>query len=177
MIATRNIPALDLIIRDLPCVVAPPAVTVPVCLECLLPLTRVQHVSPCPRCSAPLCDTCLGGEIKYHVAECHMLSEAGIKLDISDYDENHIFYATILHLRMWRTRQTGSDTWKRINFLQEESNQEYLQQKIWEEVGDYIHKTLNINDISTEEVRRLSGIKVGLDLTTQTNLLDLLLHA
>ena len=78
---------------------------------------------------------------------------------------------------MWRTRQTGSDTWKRINFLQEESNQEYLQQKIWEEVGDYIHKTLNINDISTEEVRRLSGIKVGLDLTTQTNLLDLLLHA
>ena len=106
-----------------------------------------------------------------------MLSEAGIKLDISDYDKNHIFYATILHLRMWRTRQTGSDTWKRINFLQEESNQEYLQQKIWEEVGDYIHKTLNINDISTEEVRRLSGIKVGLDLTTQTNLLDLLLHA
>ena len=113
--------------------------------------------------------------MKYHVSECHMLAEAGVKMNISDYDENNIFYATILHLRMWRTRQTGSDTWKRINFLQEESSQEYLQQKIWEEVGDYIHKNLNITEISTDEVRRLSGIKVGLRLTTQTNVWDLIL--
>ena len=158
MVATRNIPALDLIIRDRPCVVAPPAVTPPVCLECLTPLARVTHVSPCPRCSAPLCDTCHGG--KYHVAECEIFVSTGVTLDITDYSVNNIFYACILPLRMWRTKTADPVQWEKINFLQEESSDTFHKMGIWQEVSHYIHQKLNVTDISTEEVIKLSGIKV-----------------
>ena len=64
---------------------------------------------------------------------------------------------------MWKEKIAGSasNRWKRINFLQEESNKQYLEQEIWQEVGDYIHNKLKITDIPTSEIRRLSGIKVG----------------
>ena len=142
---------------------APPAVTVPVCLECLLPLSRVPHVSPCPLCQAPLCHHCVSSP-SYHLAECQLFQAAGVNIEnIGDYHKNHIFYACILHLRMWKEKIAGSasNRWKRINFLQEESNKQYLEQEIWQEVGDYIHNKLKITDIPISEIRRLSGIKVG----------------
>ena len=85
---------------DSPCVIAPPTVTVPVCLECLTPLSRATHVSPCPRCSAPLCDTCHFGP--NHAIECEMFVEANVKINMTNFEENDIFYACILPLRMWR---------------------------------------------------------------------------
>ena len=142
--------------------VAPPAVTVPVCLECLIPLSRVPHVSPCPRCHAPLCDNCVSHP-SYHLAECEMFQAAGVKIDdVVNYKQNHIFYACILHLRMWKEKlsESTNNRWKKINFLQEESNKQYLEQEIWNEVADYIHKKLKMTDIPTSEVSRLSGLKV-----------------
>ena len=70
---------------------------------------------------------------------------------------------------MWKEKIAGSasNRWKRINFLQEESNKQYLEQEIWQEVGDYIHNKLKITDIPTSEISRLSGIKVGKLQTTR----------
>ena len=152
------------IFRDRPLIVAPPSVTRPVCLGCLAPLTpddgRRPHV-PCPQCSAPLCDQCVvsddpGG----HQAECRLLREAGLRLELGDLSQTHILYAAILPLRMWLTRVQRPEVWHRLNTLQSDTSEAHRQKPIWREVADYVQNTLGVKDLSQEEIVRLSGIKV-----------------
>lgn len=169
LVASRNISSQELIMRDTPCVIAPPAVTAPVCLECLTPLTMVSKVSPCPACSAPMCSTCVTCPT-HHVAECELLQAAGTRLDIKDLTENNILYACIMPLRMWRTQEKDTTAWSKINFLQEDHSEAFCSQTIWREVADYIHDTLGIKAISRDEITRLSGIKeVNACSLTQSN--------
>ena len=165
LVATRPIPALDLVMTDAPVTIGPPAVTAPVCLECLTPLIS-GHVTTCPRCSVPLCDTCAAcPELPLHEAECDLIRDSGVSLDIGDnLDKSHILYAAVIPLRMWRTRQRDPVTWDKINFLQEESQEIQLEsgQNIWQEVAKFINETLGITDLTLGEIIRLSGIKVVL---------------
>ena len=147
-------------ITDQPSVVGPPAVTAPVCLECLVPLASVRDgVTECSLCSAPLCarPECQHGP--NHLAECLLLQEAGTRLEIRDYEANNIFYSAVLPLRMWSTRQSDSLLWAKINFLQEEKEDQLAGAQMFTEVADYIHTRLGVAGLSTEEVLRLTGIK------------------
>ena len=165
LVATRPIPALDLVMTDAPVTIGPPAVTAPVCLECLAPLSP-GHVATCPRCGVPLCGTCAAcPELPLHEAECDMIRDSGASLDIGDnLDQSHILYAAVTPLRMWRTRQRDPVTWDKINFLQEESPeiQSESGQNIWQEVAKFINETLGITDLTLREISRLAGIKVVL---------------
>ena len=154
--ATRDISPLETVITDVPSVVGPPAVTVPVCLECLAPLASVEVVE-CSLCSAPLCarPECQDGP--NHRAECRLLQEAGTRLDIKDYEANNIFYTAVLPLRMWSTRTRDPLLWAKINFLQEEKEGDWT--KVYTDVADYIHTRLGLTEFRTEEVLRLTGIK------------------
>ena len=156
------------ICRDSPLIVAPPSVTRPVCLGCLAPLRLVSdaddgrrlHV-PCPQCSAPLCDQCVVSDDRGgHQAECHLLREAGLRLELGDLSQTHILYAAILPLRMWLTRVQRPEVWQRLNTLQCDTSEAHRQKPIWREVTDYVQNTLGVRDLSQEEIVRLSGIKV-----------------
>ena len=164
LVATRPIPALGLIMTDAPVTIGPPAVTAPVCLECLAPLS-LGHVSTCPRCSVPLCDTCATcPELPLHAAECDLIRDACVSLNIGDnLDQSHLLYAAVTPLRMWRTKEMDPVTWEKINFLQEESSEVQTEagQTIWREVAKFINETLGITDLTLEEIIRLAGIKVG----------------
>ena len=165
LVATRPIRALDLVMTDAPVTIGPPAVTAPVCLECLAPL-RPGHVSTCPQCGLPLCDTCsTRPELSLHAAECDLIRNSGKSLNIGDnLDQSHILYAAVMPLRMWRSRERDPVTWEKINFLQEESPEIKSEsgQTIWREVAKFINESLGITDLTLEEITRLSGIKVGL---------------
>ena len=161
--ATRDISPLETVITDQPSVVGPPVVTAPVCLECLAPLAPLASVSggvvECSLCSAPLCARAECHHGPNHLAECRLLQEAGTRLDIRDYDANNIFYSAVLPLRMWSTKARDSLLWAKINFLQEEKEDQLDGAKVFTDVADYIHTRLGLTEISTEEVLRLTGIK------------------
>ena len=160
LVATRPIPALDLVMTDLPVTLAPPAVTSPVCLECLAPLAR-GHVTPCSRCGVPVCDTCAARpELSLHEAECDLIRDSSVSIDTRDLDRTHILYAAVMPLRMWRTRERDPVTWDKINFLQEESPEIQAGQAIWREVAEFVNKKLGVTELTLEEIIRLSGIKV-----------------
>ena len=119
LVATRDIAALELVIRDAPLVVAPPAVTPPLCLECLAPLASAASIAPCPACGVPLCAACAAAASRgLHAAECDLLRGRGVRLEPGELGSNNLLYACILPLRMWRTRTRDPGTWRRINFLQ-----------------------------------------------------------
>ena len=146
--------------------VGPPSVTTPVCLECLAPLRLASgppgdarpHV-PCPQCGAPLCDQCSPG-VTCHEAECEIIREAGVTIELGDLSQTHILYAAILPLRMWLTRVQRPEVWRRLNSLQCDTSEAHRQKPIWREVADYVQNTLGVKDMSLEEIVRLSGIKV-----------------
>ena len=138
--------------------VAPPALTPPVCLECLAALVP-GHVSSCPACHAlVLCDTCVPA---LHLAECDVIRRAGVGARLGlDRTANHILYTCILPLRMWRLQQTQPEAWDQINFLQEDNSQSFSSQAVWRDVAEYIHNTLGVTDFTTKEIIRLCSIKV-----------------
>ena len=156
-----QLPISTLICRDAPCVVGPPSVTAPVCLECLTPLASVV---PCPQCSAPLC-----GQCQHTEAECEVISEAGASLGDLSPGQTHILYAAILPLRMWLTRAQRPEVWERLNSLQCDTSEAHRQKPIWREVADYVQNTLGVKDLSQDEIVRLSGIKVRRSAVTQTS--------
>ena len=80
-------------------------------------------------------------------------------MNITDFTTNHKFYTCILLLRMWSSKQHQPQVWDRINFLQEEKEDQLAGAKMFAEVADYIQTSLGIRDITTEEVLRLTGIK------------------
>jgi len=156
LVATRDIKPGQLIITDKPCVVGPPAKTVPVCLECLAPLTPSSP--PCPRCSLPLCGPlCFSGP--HHLQECSLLSSSHHSISIKDFSSPHILYSAIVPLRMWLLKTNNNTEWQKVNFLQEGDSDELGKSKMWNDVADYIRNVMNIKDFSTKEVLRLTGIK------------------
>ena len=146
------------ICRDSPCVVGPPSVTRPVCLACLAPLTPASY-APCPQCSAPLCVHCLAAPGE-HEAECRVITEAGVRIEVGDLSRTHILYAALTPLRMWLTRDQRPGLWARLNTLQCDTSEAHRGKPIWREVADYVQNTLGLKDLSLEEIVRLSGIKV-----------------
>ena len=157
LVATRDIHPLQLIMTDSPCVVGPPAKTVPVCLECLAPLTPASP--PCPGCSLPLCaPSCFSGPL--HHQECSLLSSSQHSISIKDYSSPHILYSAIVPLRMWLLKTSNNNQgWQKVNFLQEGDPEELGKSKMWNEVADYITNIMNIKDFPKDEVLRLTGIK------------------
>ena len=156
LIATRDIKPLQLIMTDQPCVVGPPAKTVPVCLECLAPLTPSSP--PCPGCSVPLCSpSCFSGPL--HQQECALLSSSVPSISIEDYSSPHIFYSAIVPLRMWLLKTSNPSLWEKVNFLQEGDQDELEKSQMWKDVAGYVRNNLRIEEFSEEEVLRLTGIK------------------
>jgi len=156
LIATKDIKPLELIMTDLPCVVGPPAKTVPVCLECLAPLSPSSPL--CPGCSIPLCSSsCFSGPL--HKQECCLLSSLLPSVSIDDYSSPHIFYSAIVPLRMWLLKTSSQQMWQKVNFLQPGDEEELLRSQMWKDVANYIQNTLKITEFKGEEVLLMAGIK------------------
>jgi len=156
LVATRNIQPLELVMTDLPCVVGPPAKTVPVCLECLTPVNN--YSLSCPECSLPICSlSCISGP--HHSQECQLLSQLDHSISIQDFDKPHLLYSAILPLRMWLLKSYNPSLWQKINFLQEGNIEELVSSNLWKDVADYIKDTMKIDNFPEEEFLRLTGIK------------------
>ena len=97
VVATRDISAHEVILRDEVGVVGPNHDTYPVCMECLLP---VDGSFLCPECNLPLCNEACYEKRGYHNAECELLkaTPSGFRINV-DFDRRK-YVLTVGRLEM-----------------------------------------------------------------------------
>ncbi|KAF4518908.1 hypothetical protein B566_EDAN006746 [Ephemera danica] len=119
LVATRDINAGEVIIREVPIIEAPAQFTPPVCVICYESLTP-DNARACDRCGWPSCNDCwiqLSKE-PHAYAECTITSEAGRKVNINVFDQHHPSYQSLGVLRCLQLRDYNPQAWKALMALQ-----------------------------------------------------------
>lgn len=122
LIATRNIRAEEVIIREAPIISGPSQLTEPVCLVCLQVLIQDQCVK-CDSCGWPMCsEKCRNmAQETDHRFECRMTSEkkgGGGKISINDFISPHPMYQPVLTMRCMMMREMDPVRWEKFNSLE-----------------------------------------------------------
>ena len=104
VVATRDISAHEVILRDEVGVVGPNHDTYPVCMECLLP---VDGSFLCPECNLPLCNEACYEKRGYHSAECELLkaTPSGFRINV-DFDRRKYVRVKVGARNTYATRLT-----------------------------------------------------------------------
>ncbi|XP_071538254.1 uncharacterized protein [Panulirus ornatus] len=127
MVASRDLKAGDVIVKEDPLVVGPKQITEPVCLGCY---SRVDGSYRCQKCQWPLC----GPECEKapdHLPECVVGQEIGSPIDITNYDEPNHFYEVVFSLRCLALKKKSPKKYEQLLAL--ESHYE-------DRKGTHIHK-------------------------------------
>ncbi|XP_064097940.1 uncharacterized protein LOC135209187 [Macrobrachium nipponense] len=95
MVASRDLKAGDVILKEDPIVVGPKQITEPVCLGCY---KRVDGSYRCQKCHWPLCSPQCERSPD-HLPECVVGAEIGSPIEISNFDEPNHFYEVVFPLR------------------------------------------------------------------------------
>lgn len=152
IVALRDIEELEIVVEDIPVAVGPLHVTDPMCLECH---TRVGPEYFC-ECGFPMCDSlCAQGE--NHRNECKIYREAGVRVQIKDWDEDVGEYKAIMVLRLL-CLDAASLT--RVELLCDhvESLTENEENVYTETVVNFIRDKLKQKMWSKEQILRMVGI-------------------
>lgn len=121
LIATRNIKASEIILRETPILRGPLLYGPVVCLGCLNAIDTSNYLS-CERCSWPLCcEECKN--TPEHRGECDVIVQAQsffkYKLMIKDFDQNpHYLYGCINTIRGLVLSKQNPDLWNKLNSLE-----------------------------------------------------------
>jgi len=116
IIATRDLKPGELILAETPLVMAPMAVTPPVCLVCYKP---VDGRYKCPLCGWPMCsEACAGSPT--HQPECRLTRQRGspITLEIKSSTKAFPLYEAVAILRCMSLKTTDPDKYKGIMELE-----------------------------------------------------------
>lgn len=97
MIASRDIKAGEILLREKPCAVGPKTVSLLTCLGCHKQLMTNFH--RCSKCSWPLCSKDCESS-SYHVEECEIFSSKNFKSSIRCVGQLESCYCVILPLRV-----------------------------------------------------------------------------
>ncbi|XP_063848062.1 SET domain-containing protein SmydA-8-like isoform X2 [Scylla paramamosain] len=127
MVASRDLKAGDIILREDPIVVGPKQVTEPVCLGCY---KRVDGSYRCERCGWPMCgpQCCSSAD---HQPECVVGQEIGSPIDIQNFDETNHFYEVIFAMRCLALKKRSPRRYEQLLAL--ESHYE-------DRVGTHVHE-------------------------------------
>ncbi len=167
LVATRTIKPLELILVDPGTVTGPNYTSIPVCLECLTPVTLDLR---CPGCRFPMCSMkCIESSRRHSKRECEILR----RCDEHDWPENirlrgereeSCAYSVITPLRMLLLEESKSDGWKRTNQLMDHMEQrKQKQREDWDwyqrNVVSFLRRSLGLGDqVSEERIHRAIGV-------------------
>lgn len=129
VVAARDIPALDVILRDYPAMVGPYYDEHPLCLECLV---KTDGTTVCPLCDLPLCGACQGGPTPTHNTECQFFSELRKTVEMPRNAPNTPFLITIL--RILSVRDNDPVMWDKLNMLMDHNEEWKQETDSWENV-------------------------------------------
>eukprot|EP00092_Neocalanus_flemingeri_P029048 GFUD01031534.1.p1 GENE.GFUD01031534.1~~GFUD01031534.1.p1 ORF type:complete len:540 (+),score=155.73 GFUD01031534.1:1-1620(+) len=98
LVATRNIKKGEVICREVPAIVGPYSRSKPQCLQCFK-LIQEGHEYFCEGCGFPMCNVeC--GQGRYHMEECKVFREAGVRVRVEDAECFDVQYSAISVLRL-----------------------------------------------------------------------------
>lgn len=156
VVATRDIAAGEVVMREVAAAAGPKQLSKPLCLGCHIP---VDGSYTCSKCKFHLCsDNCETSP--FHEAECHVLSKAKRKINVESFDEPSPAYDFILPLRCLLTKYTDPKKWKIINNLQDsvEKLNPSFRQRIQTNVIDYLKIFMNFSGVNSDDIYRIHGI-------------------
>ncbi|XP_064097943.1 SET domain-containing protein SmydA-8-like [Macrobrachium nipponense] len=157
MVASRDIRAGEIIIKEQPVVIGPKQRSVPLCLGCH---KAVDGSARCSKCQFPICaPSC---EIsKYHKAECKVLAGATAKIKIDNVESVHPAYECITPLRCLLTKETEPKKWEALSNLQDNVANimdTEVGHVIQRNVVEFLRNYINYTSSESAEIYRVCGI-------------------
>lgn len=122
LVASRDIRAEEVVLKEAPIIRGPSQITEPVCLVCLQTLVPGTCV-PCTDCGWPMCsEKCReDASTSDHRLECRMTKEkdeSNNKVNIRNFISPHPMYQSILTMRCMMLREMDPERWKKLNGLE-----------------------------------------------------------
>lgn len=113
MVASRDLKAGDVILKDEPLVIGPKQITEPICLGCY---KRVDGSYRCQKCHWPLCGPQCEKSSDHH-PECVVGLEIGSPIEISNFDEPNHFYEVVFPLRCLALKKKSPKKYEQLMAL------------------------------------------------------------
>ena len=157
--ASRDIKAGEIVIKEAPLVQGPSQITRPVCVGCLQGLEEQLQLE-CERCGWPICSP-LCQNSNLHNAECQLTVNRGSKVSLQHYFSPHPTYQCLTPLRCLLMKENEPGTWEKL--MQLESHCDERQGSVqWrndrEGVAKFIPRFFKCNEWSEEEILKICGI-------------------
>ncbi|KAK3856724.1 hypothetical protein Pcinc_036968 [Petrolisthes cinctipes] len=159
LVATRDIRAGEVLLKEAPLVVGPKQKSHPVCLGCH---KRVDGTTFCPACHYPLCSSACHYS-SFHKDECGVLAKASGKIKIDKFDSTaHPAYECITPLRCLLLRHTDPRKWQMLSDLQDNveniKNNSEMEGIIQRNTVDFLKNFIEYEGAEGSEVFRVCGI-------------------
>ncbi|EAT46912.1 AAEL001936-PA [Aedes aegypti] len=121
MMATKDIKAGDVVLKESPLVYGPAQITNPVCVGCLQGLTENQFLE-CERCGWPVCKReCQ--DHPSHKAECKFTIARGSKMQLRHFYNPHPVYQCLIPLRCLLLAERDPAKWQALIKLESHEEQ------------------------------------------------------
>ncbi|XP_076045904.1 uncharacterized protein LOC143028137 isoform X2 [Oratosquilla oratoria] len=108
LVASRDLPAGEVILEEAPLVIGPKQITEPICLGCY---RRVDGSYRCSKCSWPMCGSKCE-EDPTHAPECDVTRRAGVYINIDNFTVPHHLYEVVTVLRGLMTAGQEPKRWR-----------------------------------------------------------------
>uniref|UniRef100_A0A6A7G7A2 Protein msta-like n=2 Tax=Hirondellea gigas TaxID=1518452 RepID=A0A6A7G7A2_9CRUS len=110
LVATKGLLAGYQVIQELPLLIGPTALSVPICLSCHAPVSTLYR---CPVCQWPMCsETCSDDPL--HISECQILSHDKKMIGVPTNEDPTPRYDLILILRCLLLKHSDPKQWKKL---------------------------------------------------------------
>ncbi|XP_045617553.2 enolase-phosphatase E1 isoform X2 [Procambarus clarkii] len=151
MVASRDLKAGDVILKEEPIAVGPKQITEPVCLGCY---KRVDGSYRCQKCNWPLCGA--GCEASPdHLPECVVGQEIGSPIDIADFDQPNHFYEVIFPLRCLALKKKSPKKYEQLLSLEshyEDRKGTHLHQENQKSIVNFLRNYFFIQEFPIEDI-------------------------
>ncbi|XP_055531487.1 SET domain-containing protein SmydA-8 [Wyeomyia smithii] len=121
LVATKDIKAGEIVLKESPLVYGPAQVTAPVCVGCLQGLVENQFLE-CERCGWPVCQRKCQDHPS-HQAECKFTIARGSKMSLQHFYVPHPVYQCVTPLRCLLLAETAPAKWQELIKLESHEEQ------------------------------------------------------
>uniref|UniRef100_A0A336MII8 CSON001087 protein n=1 Tax=Culicoides sonorensis TaxID=179676 RepID=A0A336MII8_CULSO len=120
LVATKDIKAGDIVLKESPLIVGPSQVTPPVCVGCLQKIDEKRH-SECAKCGWLICRSDCQNSLA-HKDECQLTQARGDKVSIKHFYTPHPTYQCLAVIRALMLKESAPEKYKKL--LELESHDE-----------------------------------------------------
>ncbi|CAD7088383.1 unnamed protein product [Hermetia illucens] len=159
LVASRNIKASEVVLRESCLVCGPNQISGPVCVGCMKGLQANDYLE-CERCGWPVCQRICQNSPE-HRGECELTVARGSKIKIHHFVAPHPQYQCLSILRCMLLREKDPSKFQRLMQLESHDNQRKGSEQ-WisdrEGIAKFIPRFFKMDNWTEDEIMQLTGI-------------------